>query len=88
MVEAWRGSGLPLATFARERGLSAERIRWWRQRLGGWGRRSGEERAQLVPAVVAELPPARAATAGVSVIGAPANEAIVSTFVLRQCGRL
>ena len=53
VVEAWRASGLPLAAFARKRGLCAERIRWWRKRLGDWGRPE-EAFAKLVPAVVVE----------------------------------
>lgn len=32
-LEAWRRSGLPLATFARQHGLGATRLRWWRERL-------------------------------------------------------
>lgn len=53
-VEAWRASGLPLETFARQRGVTAQRIRWWRQRLDGRSeaRAGGEEALRLVPAVV------------------------------------
>jgi hypothetical protein len=47
VVEAWRASGLPLATFARQRGLCAERVRWWRQRLGEWKGTPGEDRTRL-----------------------------------------
>ncbi len=56
VVEAWRASGLPLATFARKRGLCAERIRWWRQRLGDWSPPS-EEAPRLIPATVTGSPP-------------------------------
>jgi len=55
-LEAWRVSGLPLATFARRRGLCAERVRWWRLRVSDWQRAPGEERPQLAPAVVTGLP--------------------------------
>lgn len=60
VVQAWGASGLPLATFARKRGLCAERVRWWRQRLGAW-EASREEPQRLVPAVVTNLPPPAAA---------------------------
>ncbi len=62
VLKAWRASGLPLATFARKRGLCAERVRWWRQRLDD-GHAPGEELLKLVPAVVAGLPPSKANTA-------------------------
>lgn len=58
VVEAWRASGLPLATFARQRGLGAERVRWWRQRLGEWKGASGEDRPRFVPTVVTDPSPA------------------------------
>lgn len=54
VLAAWKRSGLPLATFARRRGLSAERVRWWRQRLGDW---RAEGRAKLVPVVVTDAAP-------------------------------
>jgi hypothetical protein len=59
VLKAWRASGLPLATFARELGLCAERVRWWRQRLGE-GRVAGEEPVKLAPAVVTGLRPSTA----------------------------
>ena len=70
VVEAWRASGLPLATFARRRGLCAERIRWWGRRLGEW-RRPGEERGKLVPAVVVDLPGVQPAVGGLVRVHAP-----------------
>lgn len=33
-LAAWRASGLPLQTFAREQGLCPQRLRAWRGRLG------------------------------------------------------
>lgn len=33
VVAAWRGSGMSLSGFAREHGLSAERLGWWSRRL-------------------------------------------------------
>jgi hypothetical protein len=62
VLKAWRASGLPLATFARRRGLCAERVRWWRQRLGD-GHDPVEERLKLVPAIVTGLPSSTAAAA-------------------------
>ncbi len=59
MLAAWRESGLPLGTFARRRGMTAERLRWWRKRLGDRGETS--EVPRLVPAVVTGLAPASSA---------------------------
>jgi len=33
VLEAWRRSGLPLEKFAKQRGLVAQRLRWWRKKL-------------------------------------------------------
>ncbi len=33
MLEAWRRSGLTLERFAKQRGLVAQRLRWWKQKL-------------------------------------------------------
>jgi hypothetical protein len=59
VVSAWRASGLPLATFARKRGLCAERVRWWRKRLGDWSP-SLEEAQRLIPAKVTGFTPTAA----------------------------
>lgn len=34
-LEAWRSSGGSMAGFARRHGLNAQRLGWWRKRLGG-----------------------------------------------------
>lgn len=34
LVAAWQASGLPQAAFARRRGVSAQRLSYWRLRLG------------------------------------------------------
>jgi len=34
MLSVWRRSGLSLSAFARRHGVHAERLRWWRKRLG------------------------------------------------------
>jgi hypothetical protein len=52
IMDAWRASGLPLAPFARRRGLTPERLRWWRHRLGDWGARDAAPTVSLVPAVI------------------------------------
>jgi hypothetical protein len=64
VVEAWRASGLSLAAFARERGLIAERVRWWSKRLGDWGPAKGEEVLQFAPVVVRDLRPIAATPGG------------------------
>ncbi len=35
VLEAWRRSGLPLETFAKQRGFVPQRLRWWRDKLAG-----------------------------------------------------
>ena len=49
----WRASGLPLATFAKRRGISVQRLRWWRERLGDQPRLIANP--GLVPAVITNL---------------------------------
>jgi hypothetical protein len=52
MLASWRRGGLSLAAFARLEGLSAERLRWWRKRLG-----TAEDKGTslaFIPAVVSE----------------------------------
>lgn len=54
-LAAWRKSGLPLATFARQRGIGAKRLRWWKSRLGGAVSAAAAKpprKPRLVPAVV------------------------------------
>ncbi len=64
VVEAWRASGLPLATFARTCGVAPSRLQWWQRRLGDRDG-SGDAPLRLVPAIVTGLPLA-AATAVVT----------------------
>lgn len=55
VLATWRKSGLPLATFARGRGVSAERLRWWRKRLSEPAAAKRKRKAttvRLVPATV------------------------------------
>jgi hypothetical protein len=51
-VEAWRSSGLPLATFARQHGLGPTRIRWWRTRLGEQASFSLSAPSAVVPVTI------------------------------------
>lgn len=56
-LAAWRRSGLPLAAYARQHGLAAKRLRWWRDRLNvnvdtGIAAKAPEATPRLVPAVV------------------------------------
>ena len=55
VLAAWKKSGLPLGTFARERGVGAERLRWWRKRLSATApvkKKKKPTAARLVPAVI------------------------------------
>lgn len=38
LVTAWQASGVPQAVFARRRGVSAQRLSYWRLRLGQRGK--------------------------------------------------
>lgn len=51
-LTAFQQSGLPLATYARQRGVSGKRLRWWRERLGDWEAAPVNGTAQWVPAVL------------------------------------
>lgn len=63
-LKEWRASGLPLATFARQHGLTEQRLRWWCERLGeSLVARPAEAKAHLVPAVVTGVPVATGASA-------------------------
>lgn len=63
VLSGWRASGLPLATYAREQGLSAQRLRWWRDRLKDWSTASEP------------TDPSRAAPLAAAVIRAPMSTA-------------
>jgi len=51
VLREWRASGLPLESFARERGLTGERLRWWRNRLSEW-KDPGPGETSLAPVVI------------------------------------
>lgn len=81
VLAEWRASGQPLGRFARQRGYSAERLRWWKKRLGEWkGESAGAEQSALVPVVVSApeltvaVASAQAAAVVVRVPGGPVVE--------------
>jgi transposase-like protein len=51
MAESLERSGLSVAKFARERGVTAQRVYWWLERLGRRGRtsRTAERKGSFVP---------------------------------------
>lgn len=53
MLEEWKDSGCSIRTFAAARGLNAQRLYWWRQRLSESGGREAATVA-LVPVRVRE----------------------------------
>jgi hypothetical protein len=70
-----------LGRFARQRGQSAERLRWWKKRLGEWkGERAGAEKRALVPVVVSAPTPAEVVaatqTAAVVVVRVPGGAVV------------
>jgi transposase-like protein len=65
----WEKSGLPLATFARQLGVSNTRLRWWRERLGEWTSPSESTATKFVPAVVTSVSSSAAPVAVVQVRG-------------------
>lgn len=50
VLEEWRRSGTTLAAFARQRGVSAPRLYWWRRRLSSSETRTSS--VSLVPATI------------------------------------
>ena len=76
-LEAWQKSGKPLASYAREAGIGAKRLRWWRARLGEW--RDGHENvARWVPVVARVEPPSSSLGVRVQLPGGAAAELEVS----------
>jgi len=71
MLGAWQKSGLPLAAFARQRGLRPRRLQWWQQRLGASQAGNAEKPLVLAPVTVTGLPfaPGGAAVVTVNVAG-------------------
>ncbi len=54
-LKSWRRSGMPLERYARQRGIGAQRLRWWRDRLEAPSGRAADHCAStpnLVPAIV------------------------------------
>jgi len=74
ILAEWKSSGRSLAAFARERGLTVQRLYWWRARIGGElrGRRRSRaipSSAHLVPAVITGAPLVAAAVTVRAVTG-------------------
>jgi len=61
VLSAWRKSGLTLERFAKERGLVAQRIRWWRNKLEGTSTAivRSQSALALLPVQVTESAPAK-----------------------------
>lgn len=49
LVEAWRASGLSGAAFCRQHDLRAQRLHYWRERLGYPIKQVGDERRPAMP---------------------------------------
>ncbi len=57
VLEAWRRSGLPLERFAKQKGLVAQRLRWWKQKFEFQERALATRPAPaLLPVRIAETP--------------------------------
>ncbi len=68
-LEAWRSSGLTLATYAERRGVTTTRLSWWRERLGEPNEPTSEMR--LVPAIVTSMPRPMPASGGAVTVRLP-----------------
>jgi transposase-like protein len=62
VLAAWRRSGLSMNAFAQEHGFVAQRLGWWKQKVG----EGGAELARFVPVVVG--PTTTSATASATVL--------------------
>ena len=82
VLRAWRASGLSMRAFCAAHGLRAQRLAWWRRRLGEWEQAGGVPK--LVPVVVRESP---ATVAGVvvrlegAVVEASSSEAVPAAWL-------
>jgi hypothetical protein len=76
-LEEWRASGLALGRFARERGIGAERLRWWKKRLGDWKEKvGGSGGVALVPMVLSQPEPAVVAGKAAVVVRVPGGTVV------------
>lgn len=50
-LDAWEASGKSLAAYAREKGLTVQRLHWWKRRLGS-ADASAEAISGFIPAVI------------------------------------
>lgn len=64
LVAAWQESGLSVSEFARQHGVDAQRVQWWKRRIVGVTRGTKErehQAARFVPVIArrsADSPPA------------------------------
>jgi hypothetical protein len=79
VVEAWRRSGLPSATFARQHGLGETRVRWWRNRLDEPARRPPSPSPTLIPVTIVETPASSAKRSSMEVVLASGHVVRVGT---------
>jgi len=57
ILAEWKSSGQSIAAFARERGVVAQRLHWWRARLRGQpAPRAVSPGHKLVPAIITGVP--------------------------------
>ena len=61
VLSAWRRSGQSLERFAKERGLTPQRVRWWRDKLEGKPTALANSRSSLalLPVKVTESAPSK-----------------------------
>jgi hypothetical protein len=72
LLAEWRASGGSLARFARERGLRADRLRWWKKQLGD------EERARSRRMRAISAPPLRFVPAvATATVAAPVTKRVI-----------
>lgn len=74
VLAAWRRSGLSMNAFAQEHGLVAQRLGWWKQKVG----ERGAELARFVPVVVG--PTTAIATSSATVVLRSPRGAVVEVF--------
>ena len=53
VLDAWQRSGLPLETFAKERGIVGQRLRWWRLKFAAAQATTSAAKPVVAPATKA-----------------------------------
>jgi hypothetical protein len=72
VLEAWRSSGLSLSAYAQRRGVTPQRLSWWRERLGE-GSEPEPSEMRLVPAIVTSMPAPMPALCGAVTVRLPGD---------------